>query len=55
MKKNLLHYMVPKVLEKNSGRIAIQEGFNDIGNKHTKSKETARDISDCGNICRSFC
>ena len=47
--------MVPKVLEKNSGRIAIQEGFNDIGNKHTKSEETARDISDCGNICRSFC
>lgn len=47
--------MVPKVLEKNYGKIAIQEGSNVVGNKHTKSKETARDISDCGNICRSFC
>ena len=55
MKRYILHYMVPTAIEKNSGRIAIPEGSNDIGKKHKKSKETARDISNCGNTCRSAC
>ena len=55
MKNYPLHCMVPTLIEKNSGRITIQEGSNNIRPKHTKSKETARDVSNCGNICRTAC
>ena len=54
LKKHLLKYMVPTSTEENSGRITIQEGSNDIGNKHAKSEKTAIDIANRENLCRSL-